>query len=202
MNLLFLAAVIVESLTGLEKPASWISESSALYPLSSYEGRLEVGVNGTQKEGVKRISLKHPVVVPDGCDLHFQMMRPGFHSLFLRAVVRDARGSEYAVWTSGRYHLAKSNAFGGQFRPDIVMMASGEWRATARFSNVTRENCMPLNGARLPVKRPLTFVGLDLCPESDKASQNQKVWLRNFRLSNANDANGVGYLIERSSYVV
>ena len=186
---MFLAAVLVQPLNGLENPKLWTSSDTALCPVSSFRERLEIGVKGTNGDGPQRLSLKKLVPVPEGADLHFRIMRPKWNSLFLKVVVRDADGREFAAWTGGQYHLAKSNAFGGQFRPDIVMMQGGEWRATARLSSLTHENCTPLGASRFPVKGPLTFVGLELQPESKTANAGNKVWLRDFMLSDASSAN-------------
>ena len=193
LSAMVLSAVLVQPLTGLENAARWSSSDANLYPVATVRERLEIGVKGSAADGVRRVSLKDPIPVPAGADLHFKILRPKWQSLFLKAVVRDAEGQEFAVWTSGRYHLAKSNAFGGQFRPDIVMMQGGEWRATARLSDITRENCTPVGRAHLPAKGPLTFVGFELCPESKQADPESRLWLRDFVLSDASYANSSFY---------
>ena len=116
LSAMVLSAVLVQPLTGLENAVRWSSDDANLYPVATVRGRLEIGVKGSAADGVRRVSLKDPIPVPAGADLHFKILRPKWQSLFLKAVVRDAEGQEFAVWTSGRYHLAKSNAFGGQFR--------------------------------------------------------------------------------------
>ena len=193
MNAVLLAVAMVQALTGLEDPAKWESSSPSLYPVSSERGRLAVGINGCAGDGAQRISLRKPLAVPPGADLHFKVMRPKWQSLFVKAVVRDARGMEFAVWTKGQYHLAKSNAFGGQFRPDIVMMQGGEWRATARLSDITRENCTTIGKAHLPVEGALTFVGLELLPEPKERQDGNKLWMRDFTFSDASYANSKFY---------
>lgn len=189
MNLLVLAAVLVQPLVGLEKAERWSDAEKALYPLSEAAGRLEISVNACCGDGPRQILLKEPIPVPAGADLHFKIARPKWQSLFLKALVRDAGGQTFAVWTGGTYHLAKSNAFGGQFRPDIVMMQCGEWRATARLSSLTRENCTPVGTAYLPAKGALTFIGLELLPESKKLESGNKLWLRDFVFSDASHEN-------------
>jgi len=189
MNLLVLAAVLVQPLVGLEKTDRWSDAEKALYPLSETAGRLEIGVNACNGDGPRQILLKEPIPVPEGANLHFKIARPQWQSLFLKVLVRDAGGQVFAVWTGGTYHLAKSNAFGGQFRPDIVMMQSGEWRAAAKLSAITRENCTPVGSARLPTKGALTLIGLELQPETKKVESGNKVWLRDFILSNASYEN-------------
>ena len=186
---LTLAAALVQPLAGLEDAGRWTSADTNLYPVSTCRERLEIGVRGKHADGPRRIALKDPVPVPAGADLHFKVMRPKWNSLFLKVVVRDAAGQEFAAWTGGQYHLAKSNAFGGQFRPDIVIMQGGEWRATARLSKMTHENCTPLGKARFPAKGGLTLLGIELQPESNKIEGDNKVWLRDFVLSDVSYAN-------------
>ena len=193
LSCLLAAAVLVQPLEGLEKAERWTTSNAALCPVGTFRDRLEIGVEGTFDDGPRRVELVRPVPVPTGADLHFRIARPKWHSLYLKVIVRDAHGQEFAVWTEGAYHLAKSNAFGGQFRPDIVMMQSGEWRATARLSEITRENCTPLGRSLLPASGALTLVGLQLQPESKKPESGNKLWLRDFRFSDASYANSSFY---------
>ena len=82
VNLLVLAAVLVQPLAGLEKAGSWSDAEKALYPLSEAAGRLEIGVNACRGDGPRQILLKEPIPVPAGADLHFKIARPKWHSLF------------------------------------------------------------------------------------------------------------------------
>lgn len=188
-----MANAVVTSLTALSLAGSWTSESPSVCPLSEREGRLEIGVRGCAGDGVVRVMLKEPVPVPAGCDLFFKAMRPKHQSVTFRALVRDEKDREFAVWTGGAYSLAKSNLFGGQFRPGIVLMSGGEWRVHARLSNLTGENCEPVGSARLPAAGRLRLVGVDLRVESEKPDRQQCVWLRDFAFSDVSYANAKFY---------
>ena len=190
---LILAAALVQPIPRLEDAGRWESTDTNLCRVSTFRERLEVDVAACGGDGAVRVSLATPAPVPAGADLHFKIMRPKFQTLFLRAVVRDGDGQEFAVWTEGQYHLAKSNAFGGQFRPDIVLMQGGEWRATARLSALARGNCTPIGKARLPAKGELAFVGLEFQTELKAAEPGNKVWLRDFAFSDASYANSKFY---------
>ena len=194
---LFLAALLAQTafgqapfvtpLRGLEDASRWTG--TALCPVSTAHERLQIAVNGGNGNGPQRVRLKNPIPVPEGADLYFKITRPRTHSLFLKVLVRDAKGDEFAAWTKGVYHLAKSNAFGGQFRPDIVLMQGGERRTVATLSALIRENVTPVGAARLPAKGPLTFVGLELLPEKRNPERQAEVWLRDFAYSNVSETN-------------
>lgn len=181
--------LVVTALAALSLAANWTSEAPELYPLADREGRLEIAIGGCATNGAKRLLLKTPVRVEEGFDLYFKTMRPQLQSLTFRALARDAKGREYAVAVEGPYCLAKSNVFGGQFRPDIVLMSSGEWRAKAPLGAIDRENATPLGGALFPAAYPVELIGFDVRPEAKTPDPNQRLWLRDFRLSNANDRN-------------
>ncbi len=181
--------LVVTALSALSLAANWTSEAPSLYPLAEREGRLEVSIDGCATNGTKRILLKEPIRVEKDYNLYFKAMRPKLSSLACRMLVKDAKGREFAVTATGPYCLARSNIFGGQFRPDIVLMSSGEWRVKVPLGDISRQNAEPREGVHFPVAYPIEWIGMELLPEAKVPEKEQKLWLRDFKLSNVNEKN-------------
>lgn len=193
MNLaiLLLSAATVVGHPEWMKSSAWSASEPSLVKVDACEGRLAWEISATASNGVQRVLLKKPVAVPPQTELFVDALRSSNGSMTFEALVADAKGREFLVSLVGRTFLAKSNFFGGGFRPE--WFSCGEWRIrTAGLSQLQPGKWRSADGRGGSPVLPFSFLGFQFSVQG-KLEPGHTLWMRRFQFADASYRNSSFY---------
>ena len=184
---LLCSAAEVIPLPQLSGAGAWTASDPKLLSLSGQGTALVIGLEVTKDTAPQQLMLKNPIALKPGFEVMFDALLTHVYPTLLHVIAEDSRGNRYRYITSSYGSIKRGNFLGGRFRGGLDPL--GETRVRTRgMSDAVRESWFPMGKVFSAPVPPLKFLGFEFKPEAAK-SKGAKLYLRNFRLSNANYKN-------------
>ena len=186
------AAPIVTPLPELSRPEAW--QANPLLPLSAVEGKLAVGTKLVAADGDQQLLLKKPLPLPPGQEPFFDAVMEQLYPTKFNWLVEDAQGNTFLFYTSGYGSLKLGNYLGGRFRGGLDRIGTARIRCKG-LSDPVRESWKWLSKPNSQPVPPLKLLGFVLNTEMKEGHPGNKMYLSNFRLTDASYRNEPFYYL-------
>ncbi len=177
----------------LGRAEMWRSSNPALLPVSGQDGSVVFQLEVTRESSPQRILLKNPLPVPAGSELFFDALLTDIYPTLLHLIAEDSAGNTFRYPTDSFGTIRNGNFLGGVFRGGLWGIGEVRTRVPG-MQDQRRGTWEPILRTHAKPLPPLKVLGFELSPEAAK-TKHAKLYLRNFRLSDANHKNEPFYYL-------